>query len=47
MSKNQVAEDDLRPEYDFSGGVRGKLSRTPAESGLVNAKFYDPLGQRA
>ena len=29
--KNDAETDDLRPEYDFSGGVRGKYAARMAE----------------
>jgi hypothetical protein len=35
MSKNKASEDDLRPEYDFSGGVRGKYAKRFAEGSNV------------
>jgi hypothetical protein len=35
MSTNKAPEDDLRPEYDFSGGVRGKYAKRFAEGSNV------------
>jgi hypothetical protein len=35
MSKSKAAEDELRPEYDFSGGVRGKYAKRFAEGSNV------------
>jgi hypothetical protein len=35
MSKNKASEDNLRPEYDFSGGVRGKYAKRFAEGSNV------------
>ena len=31
MSKDVDSEDELLPEYDFSGGVRGKYAAAMAE----------------
>ena len=31
MSKEAEPDDDLRPEYDFTGGVRGKYAARMAE----------------
>jgi hypothetical protein len=30
-----MLEDDMQPEYDFSGGVRGKYARTLRENGYT------------
>lgn len=30
----QVTDDDMRPEYDFAGGVRGKYAKALRESGF-------------
>jgi hypothetical protein len=35
MSKNKRSEDEPRPEYDFSGGIRGKYARRFAEGSNV------------
>jgi hypothetical protein len=35
MSKNKRSEDEPRPEYDFSGGIRGKYSKRFAEGSNV------------
>jgi hypothetical protein len=35
MSKNTPPEDELRPEYDFSSGVRGKYAKRFAEGSNV------------
>ena len=34
MSKNK-AGDDMRPEYDFSGGIRGKYAKRFAQGSTV------------
>ena len=31
----KVADDDVRPEYDFTGGVRGKYARELRENGYT------------
>lgn len=31
----QIAEDEMRPEYDFSGGVRGKYAAALREKGYT------------
>ena len=35
MSKSKAPEDDLRPEYDFSDGVRGKYAKRFTEGSNV------------
>jgi hypothetical protein len=35
MKKTPRPEPDLRPEYDFSGGVRGKYARRAARGSNV------------
>ena len=32
---SQVTDDDMRPEYDFTGGVRGKYARELREHGYT------------
>jgi hypothetical protein len=39
-AKTVVADDDMRPEYDFSGGVRGKYYERFHESS--NVVLLDP-----
>ena len=36
----KVADDDIRPEYDFSKGVRGKYAKRYAEG--TNLVLLDP-----
>ncbi|MFQ5330042.1 MAG: hypothetical protein ACE5D4_08665 [Thermodesulfobacteriota bacterium] len=36
-----VADDDVRPEYDFSGGVRGKHYKVLREEGYVVRVYED------
>jgi hypothetical protein len=31
----QIKGDDMRPEYDFTGGVRGKYARELRENGYT------------
>jgi len=38
-----VMDDDMRPEYDFSGGVRGKHYKVLREEGYV-IRVYDDDG---
>jgi len=38
-----VVDDDMRPEYDFSGGVRGKHYKVLREEGYV-IRVYDDDG---
>ncbi len=33
-------DDDLRPEYDFSGGVRGKYAKTLKENGYTIRVYH-------
>ena len=36
MAKTEsIADDDMRPEYDFTGGVRGKHHKVLREQGYV------------
>lgn len=35
MSKSKEPDEDIRPEYDFSGGVRGKYAKRYAEGSNV------------
>ncbi len=35
MKKDKTKGDEPRPEYDFSGGVRGKHFRTPIQNFIV------------
>lgn len=35
LTDNTSSELDMRPEYDFSGGVRGKYARTLREQGYT------------
>ena len=39
-NKNPADPDDMRPEYDFSGGVRGKYAQRYAEGS--NVVVVDP-----
>ena len=39
-TKHSKAVDDLRPEYDFSGGVRGKHAKSYAQG--TNLVKLDP-----
>ncbi len=32
---SQATDDDMRPEYDFTGGVRGKYARELRENGYT------------
>jgi hypothetical protein len=34
-TKNLASNDDMRPEYDFAGGVRGKYARELREDGYT------------
>ena len=48
MKKSQpkitkTSADDLQPEYDFSGGVRGKYARTLREQGYT-IRVYESDG---
>lgn len=36
-----VVDDEMRPEYDFSGAVRGKHHRTLREEGYVVRVYND------
>ena len=36
-----VVDDDMRPEYDFSGGVRGKHYKVLREEGYVIRVYND------
>lgn len=45
MKKTPKREPDLRPEYDFSGGVRGKYTRRAAQGS--NVVVLEPDGARA
>jgi len=38
-----VVDDDMRPEYDFSGGVRGKHYKVLREEGYI-IRVYDDDG---
>lgn len=38
-----VVDDDMRPEYDFSGGVRGKHYKVLREEGYV-VRIYNEDG---
>jgi hypothetical protein len=40
MSKADPNDDDMRPEYDFSDGVRGKYAKRFAEG--TNIVVLDP-----
>jgi hypothetical protein len=40
MSKPEHADPDIRPEYDFSGGVRGKYAERYARG--TNVVVLDP-----
>jgi hypothetical protein len=40
MSNNKTESDEMRPEYDFSGGVRGKYASRYAEGS--NVVVVDP-----
>jgi hypothetical protein len=40
MKKARKASDEMRPEYDFSGGVRGKYARRYAQG--TNVVVLDP-----
>jgi hypothetical protein len=42
-SNNQLSHDDMQPEYDFSGGIRGKYARTLKENGYT-IRIYHPDG---
>jgi hypothetical protein len=36
-----VADDDMRPEYDFTGGVRGKHYKVLREEGYIVRIYND------
>ena len=36
-----VVDDEMRPEYDFSGGVRGKHSQALREEGYIVRIYND------
>ena len=38
--KHTVPDDDMRPEYDFTGGVRGKYAKRFAEG--TNVVILEP-----
>ena len=38
-----LADDDMRPEYDFSGGVRGKYAKAIRENGYT-IRVYEADG---
>jgi hypothetical protein len=40
--KKPDEDDDLRPEYDFTGGVRGKYAKRYAEGTNVVVVVLDP-----
>lgn len=40
MKKAELTSDDMRPEYDFSGGVRGKYAKEYAEG--TNVVVLEP-----
>ena len=40
MSKAKTSDDDMRPEYDFSDGVRGKYAARYADG--TNVVVLDP-----
>ena len=40
MSRDKTSDDDMRPEYDFSDGVRGKYAARYAEG--TNVIVLDP-----
>ncbi len=37
---NKDSNDEMRPEYDFSGGVRGKYSKSLKENGCTIRIFH-------
>ncbi len=39
----QHTEDDMQPEYDFSGGIRGKYAKKLKEEGYT-IRIYHPDG---
>lgn len=45
QAPNSTKDDDLRPEYDFSGGVRGKHYEAYRKG--TNVVFLDPDVARA
>ncbi len=42
ISKQQMC-DDMQPEYDFSGGIRGKYAKRLKENGYT-IRIYHPDG---
>jgi hypothetical protein len=40
---SQVTDDDMRPEYDFTGGVRGKYARGLRKNGYT-VRVYNADG---
>lgn len=40
-SKQQIYDEDMRPEYDFSGGVRGKYAKRLRENGYTIRIYHD------
>jgi len=37
----QTSTKDMRPEYDFSGGVRGKYAKTLKKNGYMIRVYQD------
>lgn len=40
-SKHDIHDDDMQPEYDFSGGVRGKYAKKLRENGYTIRIYHD------
>ncbi len=38
--RTDMVDDDVRPEYDFTGGVRGKYARTLREEGYTLRVYH-------
>jgi hypothetical protein len=41
MNKRTETSDDMRAEYDFSGGVRGKYAKALREQGYTIREYHD------